>query len=424
MRTIFDRAGSGLIGLRTALQSDTTLQELAKSPLTLNVMTWAYWKLPASDLPKMNSLEERRKHLFNQYIERMFSRRKKEDTNDRNQGGTEQLYLKNQTISWLILLANWTSKESQTIFLIERMQPKWLETQRQRLIYQKIYSNVFGIILSLFIGPSLVIIPGISWGLFFSISVGSLAFITFLFQEDFENKKRQYINTLETLKWSGKKAMERIFREETARGIAGLITLIVLTKWINLGYWFSKFTIEGQKIIVKILGLRVKLNYSDLNLVTETHIIAGLIVGWLLSVIIDFVKSGLHGPGIEKSSVPNQGIWESLKNAGIFTLIFGLLSAPIWGITAVWIEGMKSTVLVVGLLGGLIAGLSFGLYSGIPCFQHFILRIILYWNRYIPWNYARFLDYATERIFLQKVGGGYIFIHRLLRDHFATMKVK
>jgi hypothetical protein len=39
----------------------------------------------------------------------------------------------------------------------------------------------------------------------------------------------------------------------------------------------------------------------------------------------------------------------------------------------------------------------------------------------IPWNYARFLDYATERLFLQKVGGGYIFVHRMLLEHFAGM---
>ena len=34
-------------------------------------------------------------------------------------------------------------------------------------------------------------------------------------------------------------------------------------------------------------------------------------------------------------------------------------------------------------------------------------------------NHARFLDYAAERIFLQKVGGGYIFVHRTLLEHFA-----
>jgi hypothetical protein len=40
----------------------------------------------------------------------------------------------------------------------------------------------------------------------------------------------------------------------------------------------------------------------------------------------------------------------------------------------------------------------------------------------MPWNYARFLDHCCDRIFLQKVGGGYIFIHRLLMEHFAAMQ--
>ncbi len=61
---------------------------------------------------------------------------------------------------------------------------------------------------------------------------------------------------------------------------------------------------------------------------------------------------------------------------------------------------------------------------GKTCIQHFTLRLILYRDGYIPWNYARFLDYASNRIFLQKVGGGYIFIHRLLLEHFAQMELE
>jgi hypothetical protein len=37
----------------------------------------------------------------------------------------------------------------------------------------------------------------------------------------------------------------------------------------------------------------------------------------------------------------------------------------------------------------------------------------------MPPNYVSFLNYATERIFLRRVGGGYIFIHRLVQEHFA-----
>jgi hypothetical protein len=40
---------------------------------------------------------------------------------------------------------------------------------------------------------------------------------------------------------------------------------------------------------------------------------------------------------------------------------------------------------------------------------------------FAPWKYVAFLDYATERIFLRKVGGGYIYIHRLLQDCFAEL---
>jgi hypothetical protein len=39
----------------------------------------------------------------------------------------------------------------------------------------------------------------------------------------------------------------------------------------------------------------------------------------------------------------------------------------------------------------------------------------------MPLNYPRFLDYAYDRILLRKVGGGYIFVHRLLQDYFASL---
>jgi hypothetical protein len=69
------------------------------------------------------------------------------------------------------------------------------------------------------------------------------------------------------------------------------------------------------------------------------------------------------------------------------------------------------------LIGGLIGG-------GSACIQHFILRLVLYYQGASPWNYAHFLDYAADRLFLQKVGGGYIFVHRMLLEHFAAMPLE
>jgi hypothetical protein len=73
------------------------------------------------------------------------------------------------------------------------------------------------------------------------------------------------------------------------------------------------------------------------------------------------------------------------------------------------------------LVLGTILGLS---RVGTTCIQHFTLRCILYRSNYIPWNYARFLDYCTERLLLQRVGGRYRFIHRLLQEHFAAMPLE
>ena len=40
------------------------------------------------------------------------------------------------------------------------------------------------------------------------------------------------------------------------------------------------------------------------------------------------------------------------------------------------------------------------------------------------WNYVKFLDYAADRILLRKVGGGYLFSHRMLLEHFAARYVE
>jgi hypothetical protein len=79
----------------------------------------------------------------------------------------------------------------------------------------------------------------------------------------------------------------------------------------------------------------------------------------------------------------------------------------------------------LGLSGGLVGGLAGGLASGgDACLQHLTLRLILVRHSFAPWRYVAFLDYADERILLRKVGGGYIFIHRLLQDYFASLYEK
>jgi hypothetical protein len=118
-------------------------------------------------------------------------------------------------------------------------------------------------------------------------------------------------------------------------------------------------------------------------------------------------------------SFPNEGIKRSVLNAAIRGLLFGLSLALLFGLLFEllgWFSGLKD-----GLLFGLPLGLLFGLrFGGRTCPHYFALRLVLWHNNFAPLHYVRFLDSAATRIFLRKIGGGYVFVHRMLLEYFAA----
>jgi hypothetical protein len=162
----------------------------------------------------------------------------------------------------------------------------------------------------------------------------------------------------------------------------------------------------------------------------------GALVGGLVSGLVYVLVFGL-GPGlttgeIETRDLPNEGIHRSARNALVFGLAAGLVFGLVFGLgpglTAGQVGGLVGA-LSFGLGFGLAAGLCFGLAIGLKaggeaCLRHVVLRVLLIRNGSTPWNYVRFLDYAAQRIFLRKVGGGYAFIHRMLLEHFAARYVE
>lgn len=140
---------------------------------------------------------------------------------------------------------------------------------------------------------------------------------------------------------------------------------------------------------------------------------------------------GVRYNKVEKRTFPNQGVWRSAKMAALFGLLIGpgigMLLFPVAEhiFSTLWADllGAESS-LSQTLLKGTLEALSFGLivgvwYGGLTFIQHFTLRAILFFKKLLPWKYSSFLDHAVDCILLQRVGGGYIFIHRLLLEHFA-----
>ncbi len=70
------KAGDSLAGLKTLLQQERELEQFAQTPLILNIMSLAYQDWSADDLlQQFPSSEDRYRHLFDSYIERMLRRR-------------------------------------------------------------------------------------------------------------------------------------------------------------------------------------------------------------------------------------------------------------------------------------------------------------------------------------------------------------
>jgi hypothetical protein len=109
--------------LHAALCDDESLQHLVTTPLMLSVMTVAYQGQSVEELKAPQSLEERRKHIFAMYVERMLTRRK-----------PERRYTAQQSRRWLAYLAQQMLQHRQSEFSIDQIQLDWLPTDRLRSV--------------------------------------------------------------------------------------------------------------------------------------------------------------------------------------------------------------------------------------------------------------------------------------------------
>ena len=114
------------------------------------------------------------------------------------------------------------------------------------------------------------------------------------------------------------------------------------------------------------------------------------------------------------------------------SLTVGLIGGLIWGLSAALSGGFSGRSagwmggLITGLSGGVKIGLIAGLFVGFYCggaavIKHYGLRLVLWLTGYTPFKFVKFLDHCAKLILLKKVGGGYIFIHRMLLEYFADM---
>jgi hypothetical protein len=110
----------------------------------------------------------------------------------------------------------------------------------------------------------------------------------------------------------------------------------------------------------------------------------------------------------------NQGTAGSAQTA----IFVALLTAPLW-ICLGWIMNGLSGAITLATSASVCVGL---LTGGLFCIKHYTLRFVLWVLRSGPLQFAEFLEHATSRTLLFRVGGGYIFIHNLLQEYLAGLR--
>ena len=304
-----------------------------------------------------------------------------------------------------------------------------------------------GVLAAFFIGPTFAVVAAPLWGSRAARQSGA-----------------REIQTVETLRWS----WEGVGRGALIGLLAGLATALLLKAGPYLMLWL--FLMLLLAAAGAVLGAAVNLlaragvakalrrgGTAGLGCgLVCSALLGGLVLfgagtgfssttslglpwfAWLAAALVGAlagtVFSGLQSRVVALKTVPNQGIRLSLRNAfvggGLVGLAFGFAGAAGGYALGRWVSSQAGVGPALGplygTLFGILAALAAGLYAGLwyggaDVIYHWVLRLILSAKRLLPLRLSDFLDYAAEDLgFLQKVGGGYMFIHRYLLEHFAA----
>jgi eukaryotic-like serine/threonine-protein kinase len=394
--------GSKLAALREAVNTDPVLQDLAQTPLMLCIISLAYQEAGGNELstPNGDSAEERRKQIFRLYIEQMFQRK-----------GTASLaFSKEKTIGWLSWLAGTMREHSQSVFLVEELQPSWLGTRAKRVAYGIVAALSLGLIGGLTIGlifgltytvifwliwlPTQIfaligmlitvlgfvlvvfVMPyGLSFWLIFGGLIGGLIGRLnhrLIFGLSFGGLIGGLGFGLISVSYTLSQALSQALSEVLSFGMSFGLTILV---GVGLGCWSESSLKNGIKS-GSIAGLIVALFVAPfVGLLTHDPIIGTSIglIGGLIFGLIDGLIGGLgtgslnHITSVETKSWKWKQFWKRAIPGSVFGLIFGLIVGLIGEIIGSIFFDFGYFALIFGIFGlifGLIGGLIGGLFGG------------------------------------------------------------
>jgi hypothetical protein len=471
-----EAGGARIAGLRELVARDDATRELARSPLLLSVMTLAYQDAAADTaLAAAISDEERRAHIYDTYLDRMFARRGKE----------QAPYAKADTLRWLGSLARHMLRLGQRMFLIEGLQPTWLATRAEVVIYALLSRALAGLALgaveAMFLcvlvfvvkyrnystmvsGVLPVVEAALLLGLLFGLAAGGADACRLLVRkapDDAGRPEPWWVTAIiVAVYWAIFGVLLHLIGIGLSRAPFGLVWALLFalrgrrqSLYLDVQPVFGLAWSFRRAVAGALSGTLIGLALSVLSLIVEgeTINVLGLLTLSSVYTLIGASFGGVTrvlGSGASRTSGIRLTIRAALRGAlltgGIAGAVLGLLLLGIllvasvvqpesWQAVARVIAqaGFRATpflVLVWSVVAVLVIAVPVGVYfavfgalwyGGLDACQHAILRLMLRRRGAIPSRLPRFLDYGTRLIFLQRVGGGYRFVHGSLMEHIA-----
>lgn len=424
-----------------------------RNPLLIFLIIKA--KIDVKKIPETGSFNQVLNYLMERYVELMLARREESTklTYEDFYGTDKKDERTKYWLYWLATKLKEVPSEETGFqggrFQIERMQPYWLPSEKDKFAYHIATELIIGSILGLIAGfyfvylleamrESKIITIAITNTLRVKlITIGLLpGLISILIAGQLPTSSNRWIHggVYGIMFISFLFLVFNLFEPQLLRvyvppiylaGIFGGACFTLIRREIQPAeIWQPEWQqIRNFSLIFGVLGIFYMLArrffimpefYKDKPFYVIYDVIAVTIFGAVFSGLR--IKKQGDPP---KEGEPNQGI----KRSATYTVRSFVICAMIAILCASIFDQVRNSILIfIALCLGLLGGLGANQGSGIVCIQHFILRVILCYRGYIPWNYSHFLDYASERVFLRKSGGAYLFIHGKLMDYFANMK--
>lgn len=400
-----DQAGSALDAVRRELEDNEDLWPIFKTPLMLWVAALAYRNSSEENLGSIDGADDPGRRLFSRYLGVTLERRLNPHPKD-------------QTLRWFRWLASTLQSHDQSVFYLESLTNSWLALNKRRIakgVEWLLSGVVFGCwgvlsggILGAFNGlPSEAVVCA-AVGSLVGFAIGVVVGVAGDYFSDDESHEVAAGHPLDSLSWSWSGAFTNF------------------GQGLGAGFIPAAFLGLGGELFGGMFSGRVGALTRGLDGVVFTIVGFGLAVSAILAGLV----GGLRASEVPIRESPNEGTRGSAISACATTIVT-IICVTLAGLClgrygGMWLPERFDFGLIIGPVVGVTLGPLFGLCfsmkrGGRFVLRHFSVRMVLWLSKQGPLNYVRFLEHGEKLLILRRVGGGYVFVHRMLLEFVAQL---